>query len=74
MYAIRLSVLLDLVCDRQLLNVPQRTTLQVSGCCALAADEGREYTVSFKPRLEESVDSPSPGVAGLSQGPQGAEE
>ena len=41
---------------------------------ALAADEGREYTVSFKPRLEEPADSPSPGVAGLSQGPQGAEE
>ena len=41
---------------------------------ALAADEGREYTVSFKPRLEEPADSPSPGVAGLSQEPQGAEE
>jgi len=40
---------------------------------ALAADEGREYSVSFSPRLEESSDSPTPSV-GLSQEPQGGEE
>ena len=41
---------------------------------ALAADEGREYSVSFNPRLEEPTDSPSPDVVGLPQGPHGAEE
>ena len=41
---------------------------------ALAADEGREYSVSFSPRLEEPTDSPSPDVVGLPQGPHGAEE
>ncbi len=40
---------------------------------ALAADQGREFSVSFNPRLEEASESPSPSV-GLSQGPQGGEE
>ena len=40
---------------------------------ALAADDGREYLVSFKPRLEESSDFPSPPV-GLSPESHGGEE